>query len=160
MPVTTRLILRLLAPALLLLLVSTGRAAETELPTARVLLAGQPFLVEVAHTQPQRTQGLMYREQLGADRGMLFLFPRSRRYAFWMKNTLIPLDILFLDRDFRVVRIHHNALPCERAPCRHYPSGEWASNVIELNAGTARRLGVSDGSRLRFVDPASLPAAE
>lgn len=114
-----------------------------------VVLAGERFVVEIADTHESRSRGLMYREQMPADVGMLFLFERQEPQAFWMKNTKIPLDILYFDRDFRLVGWSLNTPPCSLGDrCPNYPSGAPAQYVLELNAGTSARLGVQLGAVL------------
>lgn len=108
--------------------------------------AQHSFQVEIAETGDQRAQGLMFRRQMGADAGMLFLFGGSEVRAMWMKNTLIPLDMLFIDETGKIVRIEERTVPhSERA----IVSGGPVSAVLELNAGTASRLMIKPGDRVR-----------
>ncbi len=109
---------------------------------------GQRFQVEIAADDQSRAMGLMYRDELADDRGMLFLFRREAPRSFWMMNTRIPLDIIYLDRDLRVVSIVGNARPCRRPPCPSYPSRGPAQFVLELNAGQAAALGLAPGDQL------------
>lgn len=106
-----------------------------------------PFNVELAVTPAQRAYGLMYRMSLAPDAGMLFLFDREAPRAFWMKNTYLPLDIIFLDGKGRIVSIARNTTPLSETPIR---SGAPAMGVLEVNAGTADRLGLADGDRVVF----------
>ena len=104
------------------------------------------FKVEVAETPEQRAQGLMFRQQLAGDAGMLFLFGSSEVRAMWMKNTLIPLDMLFIDETGKIVRIEQRTVPhSERA----IVSGGPVAAVLEVNAGTASRLMIKPGDRVR-----------
>ena len=104
------------------------------------------FLVEVAESPEQRAQGLMFRRQLEAGAGMLFLFGGSQVRGMWMKNTLIPLDMLFIDEAGEIVRIEERTVPhSERAII----SGEPVAAVLEVNAGTASRLMIKPGDRVR-----------
>jgi len=108
--------------------------------------AAHSFQVEIAETGDQRAQGLMFRRQMAADAGMLFLFGGSEVRAMWMKNTLIPLDMLFIDETGKIVRIEERTVPhSERA----IVSGGPVSAVLELNAGTASRLKIEPGDRVR-----------
>jgi len=91
--------------------------------------------VEIADEPHERNQGLMFRDSLKLDRGMLFVFDDERMLSFWMKNTLIPLDMLFVDADFRIVDIKENVPPCKEDPCPNYPSKKPAKYVLEVNAG-------------------------
>lgn len=125
-------------------------AATTTEPAAVTRTATLPdgFVValELAFDDPTRAQGLMFRESLAPGKGMLFLFPRSGIYPFWMKNTLIPLDMIWLESDGRVVDVKANVPPCPGDPCPSYsPSGK-ANYVLELAAGEAAVHGVIPGS--------------
>ena len=103
------------------------------------------FQVELAETGDQRAQGLMFRRQLAADAGMLFLFGGSQERAMWMKNTLIPLDMLFIDDKGKIVRIEQRTVPHS---LRAIMSGQPVSAVLELNAGTTSRLAIKPGDRV------------
>ena len=104
-----------------------------------------PFTVEMAVTPDQLAQGLMFRRDLPAGTGMLFDFGSPRQVAMWMKNTLIPLDMLFMDRTGRVIHVEQYAVPGSLEP--RGPSG-LVLGVLELPAGTARRLGLKPGDRV------------
>jgi uncharacterized protein len=103
------------------------------------------FEVEIAETGNQRAQGLMFRRQMAADAGMLFLFGGSAERAMWMKNTLIPLDMLFIDEKGKIVRIEQRTVPHS---LRAILSGQPVSAVLELNAGTTARLVIEPGDRV------------
>lgn len=103
------------------------------------------FQVEVARNDADRAQGLMFRRSMPADRGMLFDFERVAPVSMWMQNTYIPLDMLFVRRDGTIARIAENAEPLST---RSIPSGEPVLAVLELNGGTARRLGIKPGDRV------------
>jgi len=105
------------------------------------------FAVELATTPAQRGQGLMYRERLPAEAGMLFLYPAEQMISMWMRNTLIPLDMLFIDDEGRIVRIAERAVPGSLATIS---SGQPARAVLELNGGTAARLNISPGDRVLY----------
>lgn len=121
---------------------STGPIGEVTVITAQ---ARHQFRVELAATPETRRKGLMYRRKMAKDAGMLFIFPESRRHGFWMKNTLIPLDMLFVTGDGRIVHVHHNAQPGSLTPIR---PGEAAVAVLEINGGLSRQLGIAAGDRL------------
>jgi uncharacterized membrane protein (UPF0127 family) len=106
--------------------------------------------VEIATTPAEQQHGLMDRTSMPAGHGMLFVFPDSQPRTFWMKNTLIPLDILFFDADRHLVTIQADAQPCKADPCQLYPSNESARYVLELNAGTAAKLGARKGDVITF----------
>ncbi len=113
-----------------------------------VNLKGKRFNVEVADTDASRERGLMFREHMEANHGMLFAFPQELPQAFWMKNTKIPLDILFFDHSGKLVALHQDVPPCTADPCPVYPSNAPALYVLELNGGMAAKLGVKPGDRL------------
>ncbi len=141
---------RWLAP-IVLLLVSCSGTATTQGATAAVELHGQRIQVELATDDASRQHGLMMRTELAADHGMLFVFPHSGPQAFWMKNTLIPLDILYFDTDRRLVSMQLDVPPCKADPCPTYPSEAPALYVLELSAGTAQRMGVHRGDELKVM---------
>jgi hypothetical protein len=105
------------------------------------------FAVELAISAEQRAQGLMFRRRLAADAGMLFLYPDDRVISMWMKNTLIPLDMLFIGADGRIVQIAERAVPGSMAMVS---SDRPARAVLELNGGTAARLRIKPGDRVLY----------
>ncbi len=108
------------------------------------------FKVELAVTSGERGRGLMYREQLAENSGMLFIFECPDIYPFWMNNTLIPLDIIWLNKQRKIVFIKHNALPCQTNICPNIIPEAPASYVLELNAGVAEDIGLKIGDKLVF----------
>jgi len=115
------------------------------------------FTVELADDPAERGQGLMFREYLPRAGGMLFVYERPGRAVFWMKNTLLPLDMIFLDRAGRVTRVHENAVPLDLTPI---DGGEGVFAVLEINGGLARRIGIAEGSVMRhpaFGEQAAWP---
>jgi len=101
--------------------------------------------LEVARNEPERSRGLMHRTSMPEQGGMIFLFDRPGIYPFWMKNTLIPLDMFWTDTSGKVVWIAESVPPCTADPCAQYPPQAVASYVIETNAGFAKRHGVKVG---------------
>ncbi len=140
--------LKSLFVASLLMLGGHACAASTETAPISVTLHGQRFSVELATHEAAREHGLMMRTSLAADHGMLFVFPDTAPRGFWMKNTLIPLDILYFDAQRKLVSAQLDVPPCKADPCPIYPSTGPARYVLELSAGTARRIGVRDGDTL------------
>ncbi len=137
-----------LAGALAALLASGGGLAQGA-PGEAVIETPQGahrFTVELAATPEARARGLMFRERMNLDHGMLFDFQTEQNVAFWMRNTPLPLDILFIDGAGTVVRIAADTVPFSEAPI---PSRAPIRAVIELNAGTAARLGITPGARVR-----------
>ena len=103
--------------------------------------------VEIARTRAQREQGLMGRRSLGAKAGMVFLYPEPHRGSFWMKDTLIPLDIAFYDGRGRILRVL-TMQPCRRDPCTLYDPNVAFRGALEVRAGSFRRWGVRAGDRI------------
>lgn len=131
-----------------------GRAGPASAPAAGevsplvIETAGGPhrLRVEVAATPSERARGLMHRRTLAPDAGMLFVYPSAQPVSMWMKNTYVPLDILFIGPKGRIFRIVPDAEPLST---RHIPSRGPAAAVLELPAGTAARLGIRPGDRVR-----------
>lgn len=138
--------LRLL-PIILLLLFSTASCGSDE---PRVRLQGEWFTVELATDDQERSMGLMFREEMADDHGMLFIFPTENWRSFWMKNTRIPLDIFYFDDELKLVSVSENTPPCRTERCPSYPSKGPARYVLELNAGKAQQLGVKPGDVLEL----------
>ena len=113
-----------------------------------VELGGRNFSVEIADTSEKQALGLMFRDSMPADQAMLFIFSAEAPRSFWMKNTRIPLDIMYFDKDLRMVSISADTPPCKVSRCPSYPSVVPAKYVLELNAGTAAELGVGLGDVL------------
>lgn len=104
------------------------------------------FTVEVADDFDERAQGLMFRTEMARYSGMLFVYPEPSKVSFWMKNTLIPLDMIFLGQGGRVVKIHENATPQDLTPI---PGGDNIFAVLEINGGMVRKLGIREGAEMR-----------
>ncbi len=144
-----RLLIRAAAVCALALATATGVAAQGCSPD-RVDLRGDfgtvRFSVELARTPEEHSRGLMFRESMPRMAGMLFVYPREAPVSFWMRNTLIPLDMIFADDTGTIVRVHANAVPRDETPI---PSGEPVLTVLEINGGLAARLGIDAGDELR-----------
>lgn len=104
------------------------------------------FNIELADTVKDRARGLMFRESLPTRDGMLFVYESPQRASFWMKNTLIPLDMLFVDRAGTVTSIHHQAIPGDLTPIA---GGDAVYAVLEINGGLAKTYGISVGSLMQ-----------
>ncbi len=123
-----------------------------------VQLDGKRYQVEVADTEEERARGLMFRDAMAADHGMLFIHDSEAPQAYWMKNTRIPLDILYFDDHLLLVSAQRNVPACSLGDaCPIYPSTGPARYVLELNAGQAATLGLKPGDRLELG--AGLPPA-
>jgi uncharacterized membrane protein (UPF0127 family) len=110
----------------------------------------QHVKVEVARSDPERQRGLMYRQKLEPGRGMIFLFEHPQRLTFWMKNTYIPLDMIFIGADKRVVYVEESAEPLTTQA--RGPADEDSQFVLEVPGGWARAHGVERGVAVKFVD--------
>lgn len=126
--------------------------AQLAAPRGDVVFPDQARVsVEIAATPEARQRGLMYRTALGQDEGMVFVFDEPGAHAFWMKNTLIPLDMIWLDAARRVVHVAHSVPPCRSDPCPSYPpAADNALYVIEVASGVARRHALKVGDVLEF----------
>jgi uncharacterized membrane protein (UPF0127 family) len=141
-------IIRLLVWSLFLAFALTAARAEPALETLGVVTATgeHDFKVEVVDTPKARARGLMFRKSMPADHGMLFEFKAEGPVSMWMKNTYIPLDMVFIGRDGRVVGVAADAEPLSE---RIITSPEPAYSVLELNAGAARRISLAPGDQVR-----------
>jgi hypothetical protein len=132
--------------------VGIASAARLKYDTVEVTLISRQrrfkIRAEVADTRAKASLGLMHRSQLAPDAGMLFVFPDEAVRSFWMKNTLIPLDIIFVSEDFEIRRIVRNALPCEHSPCPRYSSVYPVKYVVEINSGLSEEIGLEHGDRI------------
>jgi uncharacterized membrane protein (UPF0127 family) len=135
-------VLALPAAALAGTAIDRGTATITTRSGAKVVVQ-----VEIARTSAERQRGLMYRRTLPAKAGMVFVFSQAVSNGFWMKNTLIPLDIAFYDGRGRILRIL-TMQPCRRDPCRVYDPGVSYRAALEVNAGSFRRWEVKAGDRI------------
>ncbi len=124
----------------------TNNADEIE-EKVIITINNNKIIAEVADEPLEREIGLMNRTSLGKNKGMLFVFEQENPVAFWMKDTLIPLDIIFANKDMEIVEISENLQPCKEAPCptfKAYP----VKYALEVNAGYAKEKGIKTGDRL------------
>ena len=147
MPRFLAIIPRLLLLSLLLPSMAPARAAPTESLIVHAGGSAYRFDIELATTPDQRERGLMYRKSLGANAGMLFMYPDEEPVAFWMKNTLIPLDMLFIKADGQIVHVARNAAPLDETPIA---SGQPVRAVLEINGGAADALGIKEGDTVEY----------
>jgi len=137
-----------LLAALVALFLAAGALAQPQKFEPLTVVSGSArhaFQVEVARDDATRAQGLMYRRSMPANQGMLFDFARVQPVSMWMQNTYLSLDMLFIRPDGSIARVAENAEPLST---RTIPSGEPVLAVLELNAGTAARLGIKAGDRI------------
>src|SRR5229473_8631809 len=124
---------------------ASARAASVQ-PLEIVTKNGvQVFSVEMATTEQEKETGLMYRKELPDGKGMLFDFSPEQQVSMWMKNTYIPLDMIFIRADGRILRIEENTEPLST---KIIPSGGLAKGVLEVIAGTAKKYGIEPGDRV------------
>lgn len=114
---------------------------------------GKSVTAELAVSDEERARGLMFRKKILSDQGMLFVFEREDVHSFWMKNTLVALDMLWLDSEKRVVYIAADVPPCTADPCPSYGPDRPARYVLELASGRAAASGIKVGDRLQFILP-------
>jgi hypothetical protein len=132
-----------------LIAIETG-GQESPMTVPLTLPDGRPLQVEIARTPVERARGLMFRADLPEDRGMLFIFERPGENQFWMKNTLIPLDILWMDDRKRIIHIESQVPPCKLDPCPVYGPSAESHYVLEVKAGVAHKRGLRVGMPLQF----------
>lgn len=117
---------------------------------------GFTVTAELAVTDEERQQGLMFREDLRENQAMLFVFEEEGIHSFWMKNMRFPIDIIWLDKDRRIIHIEPQVPACQRDPCPSYSPGRPAQYVLELRSGCAEKHGLRLNDILAFILPRSL----
>jgi uncharacterized protein len=125
---------------------SSGNGARAVMPS------GASYRLELALTPEDQAQGLMFRESLPANTGMLFVFPTSEPHHFWMKNTMIPLDMIWMDEAGKVLFVSANTPPCKADPCPTYGPDGPARQVLEIAGGMAAKEKITAGSMLKLED--------
>lgn len=116
----------------------------------KVCFGPRCFDVEIAQTFAEHIRGLQGRPSMGREKGMLFIFQESARHGFWMKDTLIPLDMIWMDQDGKIVTIIADVQPCIADPCPTYHPIQEAMYVLELNGSLAEEFGIRVGDRAEF----------
>lgn len=129
----------------------TPAPARSDAPRVR-MPSGVDYALELALTPEQQQQGLMFRESLPERTGMLFLFPESAPHHFWMKNTMIPLDMIWMDEAGKVLFVSADTPPCQADPCATYGPDVPARMVLEIAGGKAKVEGVDAGAQLALED--------
>lgn len=165
MGICTTLDIRACALAIALTCFGAGAHADMICDPNEVTLKGgfgeARFTIELADEPAERAQGLMNRAYMARSAGMLFVFETPQAVAFWMKNTLIPLDMIFADRAGRIKHIHANAIPHDETPI---PGGAGIYSVLEINAGLSETYGFKVGDALQHPvfagGPAAIPCKE
>jgi uncharacterized membrane protein (UPF0127 family) len=119
--------------------------------TGTACIRGDCFSVEVSSKPDEIERGLMFRQRLGNGSGMLFIFNRDDNHPFWMKNTLMPLDIIWIDGSGRIVFIAKDVQPCGTGACRLISPGVVSRYVLEINGGLSDIYGFSNGDEVRMT---------
>jgi uncharacterized protein len=130
---------------------SPSPAAAASGPRA-VMPSGAVYRLELALTPEDQAQGLMFRENLPDRTGMLFVFPEAAPHHFWMKNTMIPLDMIWMDEAGQVAFVSAQTPPCKADPCPTYGPDSAVSQVLEIAGGLAEKEGIRAGSALKLID--------
>jgi uncharacterized membrane protein (UPF0127 family) len=116
----------------------------------QVCFKGNCFSVEIARTEAEKEKGLMFRKELDKKSGMLFIFDKDGIYPFWMKNTIIPLDIIGINENYEVVFINKSVQPCTELTCPIIKPSAMAKYVLEVNSGVSERIGLNLGDKLQL----------
>jgi uncharacterized membrane protein (UPF0127 family) len=142
----------LISIAVLLTGCGSGTRIEDYRTSDVILPSGQIVKVEIMMDAQDLLRGMMYRTSLAPDRGMLFVHRRPGNYNYWMYQTLIPLDMIWMDRTKQIVEIVESAPPCktEASKCDHFGGHKTAQYVLELGGGMARKYGLKLGDQLTF----------
>ena len=141
----------ILVIGLLIALIASVTACQAEPKVTITTKDGRnvSFIVEIADTPSKREMGLQYRRDLAADRGMIFLFPAESQQSFWMKNTPLPLDMIFINRERKIVGIVEQTVPFSLDPRSVTAPSQF---VLEINGGLSNRHGIKAGDSVRFDD--------
>ena len=108
------------------------------------------FDIELAVTPEEQSRGLMFRESLDHNKGMLFVFDKEGEHPFWMKNTLIPLDIIWINENKEVIFISESTQPCRKDPCHAIGPADKAKYVLEINGGISKEIGLVVGEKINI----------
>ena len=128
-----------------------GKAQYLPLEAKFCLKERNCIFLEVAESREEQSKGLMYRKSMSSNSGMLFLLDKARIINVWMKNTFVPLDIIFL-RNNQIVKIYENIQPCKNKKCQEYSSIYKIDKIIEVVSGTAKKLSLKEGQILNIED--------
>ena len=117
---------------------------------SQITINNNIFNLEIASTSLEKSIGLMHRTHLNKNTGMIFIFKDEKPQSFWMKNTLIPLDLIFIDSNNQIVDIKHSFQPCKSEPCESYTSSKPAIYVLEINGGLAKEMEIKTGQKVKI----------
>lgn len=116
-----------------------------------IYINSQKFIAEIADTPELTSRGMMYRESISKNFAMLFIFDKENPQGFWMKNTLVHLDIIYLNKHKEIVNIHHNVPPCKSPPCQSYYSVKPSKYVVEIQGGLSKKMKLKKGDTIEFL---------
>lgn len=128
---------------------------NSEQKTTKVCYQSHCFEAELAKTKAEKRKGLKERKNLDKDKAMLFSYPQERKLSFWMKDVLIPLDIIWLSKNKEVIKIKHKAQPCKSEPCPAFKPKAKSQYVLEIKGGRAKEIGLKKGKELNFNEKSS-----
>jgi len=137
----------------LILIYFNGFYSKKEIHKVCLVKSGECFNVQIADDEAEREKGLMFIEQIDDDYGMLFVFDKSGKYNFWMKDTLIPLDIIWIDNNKEIVYVSEDTLPCIESllgECQVYSPNFDSLYVLEIKGGMADKLGIYQGDKVEM----------
>ena len=126
------------------------RENNNNINISQVCFKNKCFNVEIANTLEEKRIGLMNRKYLDPNNGMLFVFDQASVYNLWMKNTLIPLDMIWIDENNKISFIKENAQPCKTDICEIFGPNEKAKYILEINGGVAEKVGLKIGDKVEF----------
>jgi len=134
-----------------IVIIEKEQSLSKKISSAQVCFEESCFEVEIADTTEKQQAGLMNRENLERNQGMLFIFDIEDKHKFWMKNTLIPLDMIWIDKNNKIIFIQKNAQPCKTEQCESFGPDENAKYVLEINGGLAEEMGIEIGEEIRIL---------
>ncbi|MFB6246727.1 MAG: DUF192 domain-containing protein [Candidatus Pacearchaeota archaeon] len=143
---------RLVIGAVIFIILIAGVLGYYGFGKRSVCISGNCFDVEIAETPNELRKGLMNRESLEKSKGMFFIFNESDKHGFWMKDTEIPLDIIWINSDMEVVDVEHSAKPCEGMVCKTYEPEESSTYVLEINSGLADEYDIRKGQNVKTTN--------
>ena len=137
-------------PAIFIVVLGAACSFSGAVGPNRVCFDGHCIFVEIAQADEELQRGLQDRKSLGEENGMLFIFPQPGIYGFWMKDTLIPLDIIWLNEERKVIYVAESVPPCPNEPCATYGPAQESRYVLEINSGGAKHRGIRTGDQAVF----------
>jgi len=134
---------------LIFIFISFSNNNQKNSPFTQLTINNQIIYLEIPITPLEFSRGLMNRDNLDKNSGMFFIFKDNKLRSFWMKNTLIPLDLIFIDSDYKIIDIKHDFKPCKSDPCESYTSSIPAMYVLEINSGLAKEFNIKISQKIK-----------